>query len=91
MANGLTNAVAPVMVGSKPNGGQSYAKRVFMFASVAAAVICLGFVVAHHKANKNSDALGGAYYAVTKPPAFNFNREFDFLPSLSIEIFQYES
>ena len=46
-----------------------------MVSIAAVAVICIGVIVAERKSERHDDALGGAYYAVTKPPAFNFNRK----------------
>uniref|UniRef100_A0A7S0QSM2 Uncharacterized protein n=1 Tax=Cryptomonas curvata TaxID=233186 RepID=A0A7S0QSM2_9CRYP len=62
------------MIGSKSSEWQGYAKRVFLVSLAAVAIICIGVVVAERKSSNQNDALGGAYYAVTKPPAFNFNR-----------------
>jgi hypothetical protein len=76
MALGSTSVVAPVTLGSKPSGWQTYAKRIFLITTATAAVICIGLVVSERKQSSKGDALGGAYYAVTKPPAFNFNRAF---------------
>ena len=73
MALGSASVVAPVMIGSKSSEWQGYAKRVFLLSVAAVAIICIGVIVAERKSSNQSDALGGAYYAVTKPPAFNFN------------------
>ncbi len=75
MALGSASVVAPVMIGSKSSEWQGYAKRVFLVSVAAVAIICIGVIVAERKTSNQSDALGGAYYAVTKPPAFNFNRK----------------
>ena len=74
MALGSTSVVAPV--GSKTAGWQGYAQRIFFVSLAAVAIICIGIVITERRSEKHSDALGGAYYAVTKPPAFNFNRKF---------------
>jgi hypothetical protein len=75
MALGSASVVAPVMIGSKSSEWQGYAKRVFLVSVAAVAIICIGVIIAERKSSNQSDALGGAYYAVTKPPAFNFNRK----------------
>ncbi|KAJ1477385.1 hypothetical protein T484DRAFT_1963480 [Baffinella frigidus] len=52
-----------------------YAKRAFLVAVVVAAVVCGVLLAAPRPVGEGGDAaLAGSYYAVTKPPAFNFNR-----------------
>ena len=54
-----------------------YAKCALMATIATAVVVGSVLVMAdRHEAVSDGSELGGAYYAVTKPPAFNFNREF---------------
>lgn len=72
-------AAAPVA--SMESAGTS--RRAFyvkcgLMATIATAVVVGSVLVMadkHEEAPMGSE-LGGAYYAVTKPPAFNFNSEF---------------
>ena len=49
---------------------------VFITATIVA-VACGVLLAMEHRGNTdNQGALSGAYYAVTKPPAFNFNSKF---------------
>ena len=53
-----------------------YAKCALMATIATAVVVGSVLVMAdRHEAVSDGSELGGAYYAVTKPPAFNFNRE----------------
>ena len=53
-----------------------YAKCALMATIATAVVVGSVLVIAdRHEAVTDGSELGGAYYAVTKPPAFNFNRE----------------
>merc|ERR1712216_875861 len=52
-----------------------YAKCALMATIATAVVVGSVLVMAdRHEAVSDGSELGGAYYAVTKPPAFNFNR-----------------
>jgi len=55
-----------------------YAKCALMATIATAVVVGSVLVVAdrHEEAAPMGSSLAGAYYAVTKPPAFNFNSEF---------------
>ena len=74
-------AFAPVLVVSKPPEWKRYARRALLAAATIAVVACVALAAKRHLSQETESsslsgtALGGAYYAVTKPPAFNFNRE----------------
>mmetsp|Transcript_22027 Transcript_22027/g.60335 ORF Transcript_22027/g.60335 Transcript_22027/m.60335 type:complete len:275 (-) Transcript_22027:120-944(-) len=69
-----SSSMTPMTAGSKGGHNQSFAKRVFLASTVAVAVLCLGVLVVERDDDLMGSALGISYYAVTKPPAFNFNR-----------------
>jgi hypothetical protein len=75
MASGdyLVAPGASTMAANRPN--YSYAKRAFLAGVAVAAVVCGVLLAAHKPMAPGDQALEGAYYAVAKPPAFNFNRE----------------
>lgn len=61
---------------TKPDGAGRRLRIVAVACVVALAVVC-GVLLAVHTTDQEagSQSLAGAYYAVAKPPAFNFNRE----------------
>ena len=55
--------------------------RAAAVATVAlACAACVGLLVHERGVSGEAAELGGAYYAVAKPPAFNFNREYPAIP-----------
>ena len=76
MAGAEYVALGPHRAAHRPSDSY-YAKRAFLMAVVVAAVVCGVLLAVPEPAGEGGDAaLAGSYYAVTKPPAFNFNREF---------------
>ena len=70
-----------------PSRRAFYAKCALMATIATAVVVGSVLVMAdkHEEAPVGSE-LGGAYYAVTKPPAFNFNSECPCSPSSSAHV-----
>jgi hypothetical protein len=69
-------AVRPVRATER--GQRKGYSRWAIVTAVAAATTCLVFLARGGAPQENGgsdSALAGAYYAVAKPPAFNFNRE----------------
>ena len=76
-----SQATAPVVaaygaVVNKREGNGRRLRTATIVAAASIAVVC-GVLAAMHSSAEGvgSQALAGAYYAVAKPPAFNFNRE----------------
>lgn len=73
-------AAAPMAaMESAPTSRRAFYAKCALMATIATAVVVGSVLVMadKHEAVAPMDSeLGGAYYAVTKPPAFNFNREF---------------
>ena len=71
-----------VMEPAGPSRRAFYA-RCALIATIATAVVVGSVLVMadKHEAAPAGHELAGAYYAVTKPPAFNFNSELPYSPS----------
>ena len=84
-------AAVPVAV-MEPAGPsrRAFYARCALMATIATAVVVGSVLVMadKHEAAPAGHELAGAYYAVTKPPAFNFNSELPCSPSGSDPISQ---
>mmetsp|Transcript_30053 Transcript_30053/g.47122 ORF Transcript_30053/g.47122 Transcript_30053/m.47122 type:complete len:279 (+) Transcript_30053:3-839(+) len=77
MASSSYEAVAAFAPPSLAASRRSWYMKSAIAACIgAAAVVCIALLAKEKVAETqvHDNALGGAYYAVTKPPAFNFNR-----------------